>query len=109
MRINKFAIETFVINTKAADGGTVSDEGEIRQSGTEFSGFLPKGNGFGKVTKVDVSGFTADYNDLHTNIYMTSSVNSGGDRFVYSGSLSAPGDPSDGLHAAAHGIFVSKI
>ena len=106
MRVNKFTIETFVFDTKAADG-TVSDKGEINQGGADFSGFLPKGDGFGKVTRSTVDD--TDHNDLHSNIYMTSSINSEGVRFVYSGSLSAPGEPSDGDHVTAHGIFISEI
>ena len=110
MKITKFAIEVFTFNTRL-DLGKVDEHGNISIGGADFSGLTPKGDGFGKVDRMAPAdgGSDTDYNDLHSNIYMTSSINSEGNRFVFSGSLSAPGEPSDGTGVAALGIFISEI
>lgn len=106
MKINKFVIETFQIDTNAA-AGSITDQGAISQAGTDFGDVNPKGGGFGSISKFTKDN--SDYDDLHANIYMTSSIDIEPSRFAYSGSLSAHGEVSEGVHIAAHGIFISEI
>ena len=101
MKIDRFAIETFT--GFAADE---VEEGEVSTAGEPIIDFTPTGTGFGAITRVFSPSIFFD--DLHNNIYMTSSINSQEGSFVYSGSLSAPGDSNDGVFVSAHGIFISE-
>ena len=106
MKITKFVIETFEIDTNVGGKGKITAQGALSHHGADGKP-TTVGDGFGKVSMFDKQ--SASHDDLHNNIYMTSSVNIDDERFVYSGSLSAHREPSEGVHVRADGIFVSEI